>query len=259
MTHEEFEELVSAYVDSQLTPEEEKAILEHMEVCTSCRSLYEEEKTIKERLHRLSETVPIPPDLDEKLIRSLGKVKKERFISNLLLGVATAFVVLFILAFFTRVYILRTEPNSLLNEVLESYRDVSKGKLPIAYKTGSTEDLETHLNKTGEIPFKLDVEDFSAMGYKLKGGLVKEITKRKSAILLYEGERQLVGYYLMISSESDFPKGAKKIEEKRTDFYLLQKNGYNLVMWKENNKTCIMVSKLDERQLLSLAVDSVED
>lgn len=259
MTHYEFEELVSAYVDSQVTPEEEKAIREHMEVCGSCRNLYEEEKTVKEKLHRLSEAVPIPTDLDEKLIRSLGKVKKERFISNLLLGVATALIVLFILAFFTRAYIFRTEPNSLLNEVLESYRDVSKGKLLIAYETESTKDLENHLNKTGDLPFSLDVDDFSAMGFKLKGGLVKEMAKRKSAILIYEGKRELVGYYLMISSESDFPKEAKKIEKKRTDFYLIQRDSYNLVVWKEENKTCIMVSKLDDKQLLSLAVTSVED
>jgi anti-sigma factor RsiW len=128
-----------------------------------------------------------------------------------------------------------------------------------SYETESTEDLETHLNKTGDLPFSLDVDDFSKMGYRLKGGLVKEIAKRKSAILVYEGEKQLVGYYLMISSESDFPKEAKKIEKKRTDFYLIQRDSYNLVVWKEENKTCIMVSKLDEKQLLSLAVTSVED
>ncbi|GEM_PF-3400583 len=259
MTHEEFEELVSAYVDSEVTPEEEKAIREHMEVCDNCRGLYEEEKTIKERLHHLSETVPIPPDLDEKLIGSLGKIKKERFISNLILGVAAALVVLFILAFFTRAYIFRTEPDSLLNGVLESYKDIFNGKLPIAYKTENAEDLKNQLDKTDDIPFTLDVEDFSTMGYKLKGGLIKEIEKRRSAILVYEGEKQLVGYYLMISLESDFPKGAKKIEEKRTDFYLIQSDGYNLVMWKEGNKTCVMVSKLNEKKLLSLAVASVED
>jgi len=259
MTHEELVELVSAYLDSQITPEEEKAIREHMEVCTSCRSLYEAEKTIKEKLHRLRELVPIPPGLDKKLIRPLGKVKKERFISNLLLGVASALVVLFILAFFTRVYIFRTEPNPLLNEVVESYRDVSAGKLPIVYKTENPEDLKIQLDKTGEIPFNLDVDDLSRMGFKLKGGFVKEIAKRKSTILIYEGKQELVGYYQMISSESDFPKEAKKIEEKRTEFYLLQENGYNLVLWKGKNTTCVMTSKLEERQLLSLSVASIED
>ena len=73
MKHEEFEELVSAYVDSQVTPEEEKVILEHMEICAGCRKLYEQEKVIKEKLHHLRETIHVPPDLDKKLIRSLKK------------------------------------------------------------------------------------------------------------------------------------------------------------------------------------------
>jgi predicted anti-sigma-YlaC factor YlaD len=76
MRHREFEELVTAYTDyadSDITPKEEKSIREHMEVCTSCRNSYEQEKIIKGKLHRLKEIIPVPPDLDEKLIRSLSK------------------------------------------------------------------------------------------------------------------------------------------------------------------------------------------
>lgn len=76
MKHEEFEELVSAYVNSQVTPEEERVIREHVEVCASCRKLYEQEMIIKEKLHRLSKTIPIPPGLNEKLVKSLEKAKK---------------------------------------------------------------------------------------------------------------------------------------------------------------------------------------
>lgn len=77
MSHEEFEELVSAYVDSQVTPEEEKAILEHMEMCARCRQLYEQEKVIKEKLHYFRETIHVPLDLDKKLIRSLEKAEEK--------------------------------------------------------------------------------------------------------------------------------------------------------------------------------------
>ena len=77
MRHEEFEELVSAYVDSQVTPEEEKAILEHMGMCARCRKLYEQEKVIKEKLHSFRETIHVPPDLDKKLIRSLEKTEEK--------------------------------------------------------------------------------------------------------------------------------------------------------------------------------------
>jgi predicted anti-sigma-YlaC factor YlaD len=71
MRHEEFEELVSAYVDFQVTPEEEKTVLEHMGTCAGCRRLYEQEKIIKEKLRHLREIIHVPPDLDKKLIRSL--------------------------------------------------------------------------------------------------------------------------------------------------------------------------------------------
>jgi anti-sigma factor RsiW len=260
MRHKEFEELVSAYIDFEVTPEEEKIIREHLGVCPSCRNLYEQEKIIKEKLYGLNEIISVVPDLNEKLIRSLEHVKGRRVISNLFLGVATSLAVVFVLVLFIEHYIFKTEPNPLLNGVLENYRDISKEKLPIAYKTENTKALQTYLDKTGNIPFKLDVDDFSKMGYKLKGGFVKEIANRRSAIIVYEG-KELVGYYMMISSESDFPKEAKKIrnEEKAIDFYLLRREGYNLVMWKEKNTTCVMVSKLDEKQLLSLAIASVED
>lgn len=82
MTHEEFEELVSAYIDYEVTPEEKKALLEHMEACTSCRGLYKEEKIIKEKLHRLKDMISIPPDLQEKLTKSIEKMKRKRFLFN---------------------------------------------------------------------------------------------------------------------------------------------------------------------------------
>jgi anti-sigma factor RsiW len=259
MMHEEFEELVSAFIDSEVTPEEEKAVLEHMGGCVSCRDLYEQEKILKKELHGLNEIIPVPSDLNEKAIRSLENVKKERFIPNYLyLGVAASLVVLFVLVLYIEHDIVKIEPNPLINEVVENYRDISKEKLPITYKTENTEDLQSQLNKTGNIPFKAEVDDLSAKGFKLKGGLVEDIAKRRSAILVYEG-RELVGYYIMTNSESDFPKEAKKIEQNETDFYLLRRQEYNLVMWKEKNRTCVMVSKLDEKQLLSLAVASAED
>jgi hypothetical protein len=260
MIHKEFEELVSSYIDFEVTPEEEKTIREHLSTCTSCRNLYEQSKIMKETLHELNEKIAIPPGLNNRLIKSLENVRKERPISKLFLILATSIVAIFILALFIRGYIFRTEANPLLNNVLESYRDISSGKLPIAYKSENNEDLQNDLDKTGNIPFEFDVDDFREMGFKLKGALVKDIAKRKSVIFIYEGKEQ-VGYYLLKSLESDFPKEAKKIRnsEKGVDFYLLQNEGYNLVMWKEENTTCIMVSKLDQKRLLDLAVDSIED
>lgn len=261
MIHQEFEELLSAYIDFEVTPEEEKAIREHIESCVSCRNLYEQSKIIKEKLHGLNETIPVPQDLNKILITSLDNVKRERFIPNLSLGVAISMALLVILALFIAVYIFKpTGPNPLLSGVLESYIDISDGKLPIAYKTENVEDLKVDLDKTGKIPFEFDVDDFSAIGFKLKGALVKDLAKRRSLIFIYEG-KEPVGYYLLNSLKSDFPIEAKKIrnDEKGIDFYLLQRDGYNLVVWKEEGKTCFMISRLNPKELLSLATATLED
>ena len=261
MMHQVYEELLNAYVDLEVTPEEEKIIRGHMESCVECRNLYEQNRTLKETLRGLNETIPVPHDLDKKLITKLNVENKGRLAFKPSLGVAISLALLVIIALFAAVYLfIPSERNPLLNAVLQSYIDISDGKLQIAYKTENAGNLEVDLNKTGNIPFEFDVDDFSEMGYELKGALVEDLAKRRSLIFVYEG-REPVGYYLLNGLESDFPVKAKKmrVKEKRTDFYLLQRKGYNMVMWEEEGKTCFMVSRIDSNELLSLAAESVED
>lgn len=258
--HREYEELVSAYIDFEVTAEEEKAVREHMESCVSCRELYARGRIIKQRLRALNETIPIPQDLDKRLFSSLDIVKTQRFMPTLSLGTAFSLALLLFLTLFIVVYSFKSARSPLLNDILQSYTEIYDGKLPIQYKAENAQELKNDIDKTGNIPFEFDVDNFNAMGFKLKGGIVKDIANRKSTIFVYQG-KDLIGYYIMASLKSDFPKSAKKIRnhEKGVDFYLLKREGYNFVMWKEENTTCVIVSKLDHKELLSLAVESVED
>ncbi len=81
MTHKELEELVGAYIDFEVTLEEEGTVCEHLEVCPSCRSLCEQYqyKVIKEKLRGLNEMILVPPDLHVRVTRSLGNVKYDFF------------------------------------------------------------------------------------------------------------------------------------------------------------------------------------
>lgn len=261
MTHPEYEELLNAYLDLEATAEEENVIREHMRTCASCRNLYEENKILKEKLRGLNETIPLPQDLNNVLAMSLNKVKKEKFIPHMSPGLAISIALGVILALFIGVYIFKPAgPDPLINAVVKSYIDISDGKLPIAYKAKNAEDLEVDLEKTGGIPFEFDVDDFSEIGFKLNGAVVTDLARRKSLIFVYEG-KEPVGYYLMNSKRSDFPIETKKIrnDEKGTDFYILERGGYNVVVWEEEGKTCFMVSRLNADELLSLAAESVED
>ena len=261
MTHQEYEELLNVYLDLEATSEEENVIREHMKSCASCRNLYEQSRILKEKLRGLNETIPLPHDLNKVLATSLNKTKKEKFIPHMSLGVAISIGLIVILVLFIGVYIFKpTGPDPLINAVVKSYIDISDGKLPIAYKTKNAEDLRADLEKTGGIPFEFDVDDFSEVGFKLNGAVVTDLAQRRSLIFMYEG-KEPVGYYLMNGLNSDFPIETKKIrnDEKGTDFYMLQRDGYNVIVWKEEGKTCFMVSRLNTDELLSLAAESVEN
>jgi anti-sigma factor RsiW len=261
MTHQEYEELLNAYLDLEATAEEENVIREHMKTCAICRNLYEENKILKEKLRGLNETIPLPHDLNKVLETSLNNTERGKFIPHLSLGLAISIALGLILVLFIGVYLFKPAgPEPLIDAVVKSYRDISDGKLPIAYKATNAKVLEANLEKTGGIPFEFDVDDFSEAGFKLNGAVVADLAKRRSLIFMYEG-KEPVGYYLMNSRKSDFPIDTNKIrnDEKATDFYTLQRDGYNVVVWKEEGNTCFMVSKLNSDELLSLAAESVED
>ncbi|HKQ33004.1 MAG TPA: zf-HC2 domain-containing protein, partial [Thermodesulfobacteriota bacterium] len=155
MTHQEYEELLNAYLDLEATAEEENVIREHMRTCASCRNLYEENKILKEKLRGLNETIPLPHDLNKVLDISLNKTGRGKFIPHISPGLAISIALGVILVLFIGVYIFKpTGPDPLINAVVKSYRDISDGKLPIAYKAKNAEDLEADLEKTGGIPFE---------------------------------------------------------------------------------------------------------
>lgn len=62
--------LLSAYLDRELRPEEERRVRLHLAECTCCEAAYQEEKAIKELLGSLPE-VELPPGWWEKLDRRL--------------------------------------------------------------------------------------------------------------------------------------------------------------------------------------------
>jgi anti-sigma factor RsiW len=260
MTHQEYEELLSAYIDFETTPEEERVITEHLRYCPTCGRLYEQNKILKEKLRGLNDSVPIPRDLNRLLATSAGNVKKERYVPRLSFGFAFSIFIVAIVAVFAAVILFKPAgQNPLINAVFDSYVNIYDGKLPLVYRSQNPADLKIALDKSGGIPFEFDVDDFDEMGFDLKGALVKDLANRKSLIFIYQG-KEPVGYYLLSGLKSDFPVKANKVVQKNgTGFYIVERDGYNLIMWEEEGKTCFMVSKLDPDVLVTLASESVED
>ncbi|MGE5352360.1 MAG: zf-HC2 domain-containing protein [Syntrophothermus sp.] len=79
MKCEEIQEMISQFNDGSLETEKEAFIFTHMSVCPECRAFLKSVNTLS--FSAQTEEFYFPPELDEKIISSTGKKKKEKHVN----------------------------------------------------------------------------------------------------------------------------------------------------------------------------------
>jgi len=74
MSCEENRELISSFIDAELSPAEKEMLEKHLGVCTKCRTLEEWLRCVKEGISRSAERVTIPGSLRDKIMKSLPEI-----------------------------------------------------------------------------------------------------------------------------------------------------------------------------------------
>ena len=69
---DEIRELVSAYVDHELSPEKNRAVLLHLKECPVCHNLVLEEVRIKQEVKQVGKKMKAPEYLKRRIRRKLG-------------------------------------------------------------------------------------------------------------------------------------------------------------------------------------------
>ncbi len=72
MKHRELQLLVSSYIDDQITGEEQKTVIAHLETCAECRRFVEEAKQIRTEIRGLGH-VELPYAFAERVAHSVEK------------------------------------------------------------------------------------------------------------------------------------------------------------------------------------------
>lgn len=98
--HEQFEILISAYIDGETTPEEEQQIRAHINECVECRSLLENTQKISSLLKTWKDEF-LSPDLEQKIQNQFPNQEEKKMGKNFLhmkVGVGVVLVVLVVFA-----------------------------------------------------------------------------------------------------------------------------------------------------------------
>ena len=130
---ERMEELLSPYIEDELTPEQKKMVHDHLLTCSSCADLLALIKETKASLASFPE-VDVSEELTEKLYALPQKRKKFKFISDILMRpsfqpVMAAITVLLVLVSF---YVFHPE-RSAINRSIERQFHIGISKVEKLY------------------------------------------------------------------------------------------------------------------------------
>jgi len=74
MSCEENREMISSFIDAELSPAEKQMLEKHLGGCTKCRTLEEWLRCVKEGLSQSATRLAIPSSLRDKILASLPEM-----------------------------------------------------------------------------------------------------------------------------------------------------------------------------------------
>ncbi len=267
MNCREFQDLVSAAVDLQLTGPEQEAFTAHSLVCSSCRKEYEFEAATKRFIISRLRRVETPPGLALRISELVDGDRPEAgtsWVTTQLrkplvkpaLGFAFAFALVLFLLRGTPGDRSGTQPALVENDVivqsLRNHRAVLEGEIK-PQVTSSEPELASLFS---------GITDYSVHLPKMKncrliGGVQNEFAGTKIAQVVYKRDTDIV--YIYQTCWATVRKGEKltlpeevKAELSRTGHFVRSEpDGRSVVLWVKGRTLCAAVSQMPQQDLVS--------
>jgi anti-sigma factor RsiW len=241
MNCQDTQALLSAYVDGEVDLVRSLEIDKHLETCTVCALIVQNQKTLGTALRADSLYYKPPRHLEQRIRAALPKQERTRRISWPLLAVAASLLLAGI--FVDRLVRLNSHPapeSLIAQEVLDSHlRSLMPGHL------ADVPSSDRHTVKpwfAGKLDFSPPVADFAEQGFPLSGGRLDSINGRTVAVLIYQRHQHVINVYVWPAAGS--PNSSVTASTLR---------GYNILHWTRGGLEWWLASDLNTQELESLA------
>jgi hypothetical protein len=165
-----------------------------------------------------------------------------------ILAWAAAVVVLGILAL-----IFIPKQRSLPQVVARDFRSYQNQKLTLELNTADVKKLEAFFVSHG-LPFPPHVYDLSAKDYRLVGGRVQYLRRRKTEWVVYRGaNNQDLVCQMYVGNVSELPVGSVEREHRGKKFHIYQADGVTMVFWQDRKVVCVLISDMPTENVVQLA------
>jgi anti-sigma factor RsiW len=250
MTHDQYEDLLSAYVDGEL--DDGRELESHLATCATCTVRLAEYRAIGDSLRRNARGESAPTALRERVAAALDAAeataaspwaRRRRPMWNPGVLAAAAAVVL---AVGVAISGWGRGNDSVAREVLDSHVRSLAGDEAHLFDVQSTDQHTVKPWFEGKLDFAPHVVDFAPEGFPLLGGRVDYIAGQRAAALVYGRRQHKINVY-------EWPGGA---DAKPTGELRL---GYSMLHWSHAGIAYWAISDVNPADLEELArnIDSI--
>lgn len=253
MQCDEAHDLLGAYRDKELSPEERRAVARHLEGCRTCSTALADDERIARSLRQLGRS-PAPPHLAARIIAgiersgstslaSIGSQSKPRTRARDLGSMAryvaslAAACVLSMLATWWLVTGSRQDADIERDVASAHIRSlIQDAQIQVA----SSDQHTVRPWFAGRADFSPDVKDLSPAGFSLIGGRLDYVADRRVVATVYTRRQHVISVFMWPSSTA-----VKAIMAP----HLTMRNGYNVLGWSRDGTAYWAVSDLNAEEL----------
>jgi anti-sigma factor (TIGR02949 family) len=205
MTCHEAVNLLDAYVDDELGPDESTRLANHLESCAACGRQLEEREALR-RLLRTLPYHPAPTSLQATVLRTPARTKAR---ARLLTWSAAAVILLSVAGVGFSAW-RSGRDTSLIAEAVVA-RHVNALATDHLFDVRSSDQHTVKPWFQGKLDFSPPVPDLSAAGFPLVGGRVDEIDRRSVVALAYQRRLHVITAFIWPAGDRTASADARSI------------------------------------------------
>jgi anti-sigma factor RsiW len=248
VTCEEIRGLLSPYADGELDLVRDLEIEQHLRECPVCAAAVERSRSLSTLLRDPSLYHKPPAGLQRRVRASLGRMGGARARGRRVslpwswLGVVAAAAALVALALWGTL-----QGRSVLSRDELLAREVVAAHVRSLMLPSHTLDVESSDQHTvkpwfiGKVDFVPEVKNLEPQGFPLTGGRLEYIDDRPAAALVYARAKHVINVFIWRSADKDHPPE------------FLERQGYHLIRWADNERMFWVISDLNEKELREFA------
>jgi anti-sigma factor RsiW len=250
-------ELLGAYRDGELAPDERRAIAGHVETCRACSADVAEDERIGRLVKDLGRTAA-PPALVSRVRAALDRTEADdqpiglktaesyrlRIWPQYARGFArqaASFVAVCLVSVLATWWIIDTTRQSaqIEHDVLTAHIRSLLQDSPVQVASSDQHTVQPWF--AGRADFAPAVKDLATDGFPLLGGRLDYVTDRRVAVVVYKRRLHVINVFMWPSSTATDSTAS-----------VTSRNGYNLLVWSRNGVTYRAISDLNPAEMREL-------